>query len=59
MARGTTMRSRVNPLGVGYGFVQDGNLTISRTVLVWGYVENLVSIKGSLDVGFKGKCFLF
>ena len=31
VARGTTMRSRVNPLGVDYKFVADGNLTISRT----------------------------
>ena len=27
------MRSRVNPLGIDYKFVADGNLTISRTAV--------------------------
>ena len=30
VSRGTTMRSRLNPLGLTYQFVLDGNLTIAR-----------------------------
>ncbi len=30
VSRGTSMRSRINPLGCSYDFVQEANITIAR-----------------------------
>ena len=39
VSRGTSMRSRLNPLGLNYRFVLDGNLTIARFLVskLWLY----------------------
>ena len=38
VSRGTTMRTRLNPMGLCYNFISAGNLTIARLLGIYIYI---------------------